>query len=358
MSARISSAVACHVACRARVAAHLGELGGPVERHPAHQLRRHVVLRRAPRLPDALVRLRPHLRRARGLGLHERPQPPGQSLAAPRVEQDGVEHGAEHVVLALVERAVADPHRAGAVVAAEVVERRLLQVAAPVDAVHDLHAAVIVGLEIGDELHELVGLPVQVQPVQRLQGERRVAHPAVAVVPVALTAGRLGQSGRQRRHGGARRHVRQTLDRQRRTLDRLPVAVIGDPGPVQPPPPERHRGVEPCLGVARIGRGGEVGGPRQRAVHAVTGLEHVTTPYPAPFDADAQVGVQPHRDVATGRLGDMTRVVDDRPRRRHPSVVEHRLAHQLHLDPSTEALDDPDQRVLGVVIGGRARVRA
>jgi hypothetical protein len=27
--------------------------------------------------------------------------------------------------------------------------------------------AVVVGLEIGDELHELVGFPVEVQPVQR-----------------------------------------------------------------------------------------------------------------------------------------------------------------------------------------------
>jgi hypothetical protein len=36
------------------------------------------------------------------------------------VEQDRVEHGAEDVVLALIERAVADPHRPGARVSGQV----------------------------------------------------------------------------------------------------------------------------------------------------------------------------------------------------------------------------------------------
>ena len=122
--------------------------------------------------------------------------------------------------------------RAG--VAGEVVEGRLGQVAPAVDAVHDLKRAVLVGLEVGDELHELVGLPVEVQPVQRLQGEGRVAHPGVAVVPVALAPGRLGQGGGERGHRGAGRHVGQPLDRQRRALDRLPVAMVGHARPVEP----------------------------------------------------------------------------------------------------------------------------
>ena len=117
----------------------------------------------------------------------------GSALAAARVQQDRVEHRAEDVVLPLVERAVADPHRPRARVAREVVARRLGQVAPAVDAVHDLQRAVLGRLDVGDELHELVGLPVEVEPVQRLQRERRVAHPRVAVVPVALAARRLGQ---------------------------------------------------------------------------------------------------------------------------------------------------------------------
>ena len=54
----------------------------------------------------------------------------------------------------------------------------------------------------------------ELKPVERLQGERGVAHPGVAVVPVALPAGRLGQRCRQCRDGRAGRHVREALDRQ------------------------------------------------------------------------------------------------------------------------------------------------
>ena len=198
-----------------------GELGGAIQRHPAHQLRGHVVLRFAPRLPDALVRFAPGGDRPCRLRLDQRPQTPGQVPAPAGVQQYRVQHGAEHVVLTLVEGAVADPYRTCALVAAEVVARRLGQVSSPVDAVHDLQPAVGVRLEVGDELHELVGLPVQVQVVQRLQGERGVAHPRVAVVPVALTAGCLRQRRRQRGDGGPGRHVRQALDREGGAFDRV-----------------------------------------------------------------------------------------------------------------------------------------
>ena len=234
MSALISSAVAAPGRAELRLAGDLGQLGRAVERHPAHELGGDVVLGLAARLPDALVGLAPDRGRALGLGLHDRPQPARQPLAAPRVQQDRVQRGAEDVVLALVEGAVADAHRARAGVAGEVVARGLGQVAAPVDPVHDLQPAVLVGLEVGDELHELVGLPVEVEEVQRLQGERRVAHPGVAVVPVALAARRLGQRRGQRGHRRARGHVGQALDRQRRALDRRHPLVVGKPGAGEP----------------------------------------------------------------------------------------------------------------------------
>ena len=100
------------------------------------------MLRLAAGLPDALVGLAPHLGGALGLRLHDRPQAPGQALAVHGVLEDRVEHRAEHVVLTLVEGAVADPHRAGSRVARQVLAERLGQVAAPVDPVHDLQAAV------------------------------------------------------------------------------------------------------------------------------------------------------------------------------------------------------------------------
>ncbi len=65
------------------VGPQIGELRRAVHRDPAHELRRDVVLRRAARLPDALVGLAPDGRRAVGLRLHDRPQAPGEALAAP-----------------------------------------------------------------------------------------------------------------------------------------------------------------------------------------------------------------------------------------------------------------------------------
>ena len=233
------------------------------------------MLRLAARLPDSLVRLLPDLGRALRLRLDDRPEPPRQTLAVARVEQDRVERGAEDVVLALVERAVADPDRAGAGVAGQVVARRFGQVAAAVDPVHDLQRAVLGRLDVGHELHVLVGLPVQVQPVQRLERERAVADPGVAVVPVALAARRLGQRGRQRRDRRAGRHVREALDRQRRALDRVPPAVIRDPGALEPGAPVAQGCGQLGFGLLDVLRRGELLGPGECAVRLVAGLEHV-----------------------------------------------------------------------------------
>ena len=131
-------------------------------------------------------------------------------------------------------------------------------------------AAVLVGLEVGDELHELVGLPVEVEAVQRLQRERGVAHPRVAVVPVALAARRLRQRRRQRGDRRAGRHVGQALDRQRRALDRLAPAVVGDPRAGRA---SRARSAIVAsiraLRVVDVGRRREALGPGQRAVRAL-----------------------------------------------------------------------------------------
>ena len=67
--------------------------------------------------------------------------------------------------------------------------------------------------------------------MQGLQREGGVAHPGVAVVPVALAAGGLGQRGGQRGDGRAGRHVGQALDREGRALDRLAPAVVEQRGP-------------------------------------------------------------------------------------------------------------------------------
>ena len=195
------------------------------------------MLRLAAGLPDALVRLLPDRRGAFGLGLDDGPEPAGQPLAAAAVQQDRVQCRSEDVVLALVEGAVSDPDRVRARIAGEVLPSRLGQVAAPVDAVHDLQRAVLVRLEVADELHELVGLPVEVEVVERLEGEGRVADPGEAVVPIALAARGLRKRGRKRRHRGACRHVGESLDRECGTLDRLAEAVVWHPSLGEPAAP-------------------------------------------------------------------------------------------------------------------------
>src|SRR5207344_3600043 len=109
--------------------------------------------RLAARLPDALIGLAPDPRCTFSLRFDDGPEPAGQALALSRVKEDRVEDGAEDVVLALVERPVADPHRPGAGIAGEIVSNGLRQVAPSVDPVHDLERAVLGGLDIGDELH-------------------------------------------------------------------------------------------------------------------------------------------------------------------------------------------------------------
>ncbi len=177
------------------------------------------------------------------------------------VQQDRVQHGAEDVVLALVERSVADPDRPGTRVPGQVVPGGLGQVASTVDPVHDLQRTVGVRLQVGDELDELVGLPVQVQVVQGLQGEGGVPHPGVAVVPVAFAARRLRQRCGERGDGGPGRHVGEALDHQRRALERVTPAVVRHPGPSQPGSPEPGRGIEATGGLGDVLRCGQRFGP-------------------------------------------------------------------------------------------------
>ena len=215
----------------------------------------------ATRLPDPLVRFAPGLHGALRLRLDDRPQPARESLAAAGVQQDRIEHGAVDVVLALIERAVAEPDRARALVSGQLIPCRFGQIAPAVDPVHDLQRAVLGRLEVGDELHELVGLPIEVEPMQRLEGEGGIAHPRVAVVPVALTARRLGEGGRERRHSRTGRHVGQALDRQRRALDQVGKAVVGHPRPPEPRAPEARRGGDSRLGALDVLRSIQPFGP-------------------------------------------------------------------------------------------------
>ena len=178
--------------------------------------------------------------------LDQRPAALREMVARLGVQEDRVEHHAPHVVLLLVVGAVADAHRLGAVVAVEVVEGLLLELALALDAVHHLDVVAL----LGDVLHEVevvVGLPVEAERVQAPEHERGVAHPRVAVVPVALAAGRLGQRRRRRRDHRAGRRVGQPLQRQRAALQVRAPRVVGERAVRQPLVPEVRR----CAPAAR-----------------------------------------------------------------------------------------------------------
>ena len=168
------------------------------------------------------------------------------------VQQDRVESGAEDVVLALVEGAVTDPHGRCSRISGEVISSRLGQVPATVDPVHDLECAVLVRLELADELHELVGLPVQVQVMKGLEGEGRVPDPGEAVIPISLPSRRLRQRGRQGRHRRARGHVGEPLDRERRAVDRFSEAVVRHSGLGDPRAPVAGRLAHACVRLVHV----------------------------------------------------------------------------------------------------------
>ena len=193
--------------------------------------------------------------------------------------------------------------------------------------------------------------------MQRLQREGRVAHPRVAVVPVALPARRLGQRRRQRGHRRAGRHVRQPLDRERRPLDRLAEAVVRDPGAPEPAAPEAVRGRDPRLCLLDVLGSVEPFCPGEDAVRAVAGVERVAPADAVALDAQGEVRDQSDRQAGGARVGHVPAPVDERPLGRRAAVVEDRLADELDLDGALGALDRADQHVVAVVVGGRPRVR-
>ena len=63
---------------------------------------------------------------------------------------DGIEQSAPHVVLVLLVGVVADPHRPSILIARQVSEEFLVELALAADAVHDLKPLLAAG-DVGDE---------------------------------------------------------------------------------------------------------------------------------------------------------------------------------------------------------------
>ena len=176
-------------------------------------------------LPDAVIRLAPGDLHAVDDGLDQVDQARRQ-LGPLRLERGGeVDERAEHVELHLRFGGVADAHRPAAGVAGEVLERGLHCVMTE-DGVQGPEA-----VGAADLLHPLAD-PVEVrhpfaertEAGEARRGQRRVAQPAEAVVPVAGATEVLGQA----RGGGgadrAGRFIGEGPQGERRALDHLAEA--------------------------------------------------------------------------------------------------------------------------------------
>ena len=91
------------------------------------------------------------------------------------MEVDGIEDHAPDVMQRLLVRAVADADRTGALVAVQVVEHVLIELAAAVDAVDDLQVTAVAFDQVAEEREVVTGLPLEAEGVQAPQRERRVA---------------------------------------------------------------------------------------------------------------------------------------------------------------------------------------
>ena len=108
---------------------------------------------------------------------------------------DGDNHLTEHIQLQMFRGGVADAHRAGVLVAAEVVEGVLLEGGVGGDAVDDLGATAVELALLEEPVDVAVGAVDVAEAVEDVDGEGGVAEPGEAVVPVAGAADGLGEAG-------------------------------------------------------------------------------------------------------------------------------------------------------------------
>ena len=242
-------------------------------------------------LPESLVRFPPV--RDGGLDLTYQHRPPAvvQPVAGTSVQIDRVQQDAPDVMLALIPGAVADANRPGAVIARQVIKSLLGQFPLAADPVHDLQVGILFG-EVGEEVEEVVGFPVESQRVQAPEHERRITQPGVAVIVVTVPAGglrqRRGRRGQQRAGG----RVDQALERQRGPLQVLAPRMIWEIAPADPPVPEIRCDGQPLMSLGEgLGRGAV--SPGQCAEDLLSGPQAVPRDRPRALEPQVQVGGQP-----------------------------------------------------------------
>ena len=273
-------------------------------------------------------------------------------------------HGAEQlavdVELALAPGAVADPHRGGLPPALEVGQLALGQVPLTTDAEHDLQVAVLhqgAGRRGGHVVDELVRLVRAGRHPQRLDGERRVPDPGVAVVPVPGAPDDLGQRRRGRGTDRTGRLERQRLEHPAAVVDQVSPRTDVRLVQLRPRLPRRHGVVQrrrdlllaPHLGRRRRRRAGcGAGRSRPAPPHAGT-----TEPMRRrPVDRQARRARQDQDIGPTGRGEAPVRHVEQRE---HQAVLGSRDVLDVDLDLALAARHLPQQEMRRVPAQLRAR---
>ena len=243
---------------------------------------------------------------------------------------------------------VADAHRPRAGEPGQVGQPLLDQLALAADAVERLQRPVVGHAE--QELDEALAFDQMRQPPQRLDDERGVAQPAVAVVPGPLGAERLGDAGRGRGDDRAGVEVGVQLQAQRRAQHHLRPEGR-QRAALRPRPPAGHGQLERVLDRRRVvhvgrpaGAQGEVvrhdrrgtAGPRRWSSRPGSSAGTAAAVRRAPR------GPRRSPPIATGRPGVVGSRVEDHPQPRRVAVQR---AHEpVDLDRRVHAQAGRDAR--------------
>lgn len=261
-------------------------------------------------------------------------------------------HFAEYVELQLVRGAVADAHRLRVLIAGQPVELHLGQPALARDPVHDLNLLGRSGHHAAEPRAPRTRFVVVAAAHQREQRDRRVAQPAVAVVPVAVAADLLGQRRGGRGDDPAGRLVGERLQRDQRTAHggRIATAHLAAARPFEPVVlgAREHR--------QRIARGRQPqmrGRIAERERHALVGADREFRERMQVLAGERHGRAQHDRVGAGDRLHPVfARELRD-PRDRE-AVVE--AQHEFHPHLHRAAPADDDAHELGPAVAGRHEV--
>ncbi len=199
---------------------------------------------------------------------------------------EGIDDLSVHVELELLGRRVAHSDGLGALVPGQPRHSPLRQPAFSRGSVHDLQVGWLAGGSAQEPLAPGLRFVLVAGVDQREKCERRVSEPAEPVVPVADASDPFGKRGRGRGEDPARRCIRERLQCDHRSLNRLgPVAVVG---------PLLRPAVPPLL--RPVQGPGRVPGPRHVQVRRI------------PSEAEGNSLPAPDRELGDGRVAYATRL--------------------------------------------------